>query len=180
MSLVESEIDPAVPPHLTFAMRIKETMLESIKYIMVLCAVLMLSHCTWNPTVSISASKIPVNAWRPGDIAVVKRPLIFDSMEETSWISNPPDKMYEHINKPISPYTYAGLIRPGDKLKVLRVEKDILPNSLGGTRPMALVLTGEQKGRVGQITVGNTLGIFASGEYFTTIDKDCFDVMHEN
>jgi|LakMenE18May11ns_1017448.scaffolds.fasta_scaffold9913318_2 hypothetical protein len=143
--------------------------MKHLKYLLIISKFLLLCQCAEGPTVNISNQKIPNKSFHTGDVVTVKRSLIYMAMDETAFIRPIPDNFNKaEIQKPISPYTFIGIIKPGDQMKIVKVTEDLLPNSVGGITTTALILDGELAGKEGIIRGFKKIDGFATPdpEYF--------------
>lgn len=139
---------------------------------------LILVCCAGEMSTSLTNHRIPQVAWRAGDVVRLKRPLLYVLMEENAYIDHPlPDFDISKGTKPYTPYDSAQMIEKGVSLKVVRVTKSSLPNSVGGTSVFASILDGALAGRRARISAGQTPLLYFKGEHFMVPDPEYFEII---
>ena len=63
------------------------------------------------------------------------------------------------------------MIKPGDKIKILKVTENTIPSSLGGKRTMALFMNGKLVGKEAKIDG------FEQMDGFEMLDPVCFNLL---
>ena len=141
----------------------------------------MLVYCAGEISSSISSSRIPQEAWRAGDEARLKQRLLYMQMEESAYIHNiRSDFDMARSKKPYTPYDSVEYIEKGVVLKIERITKSALPNSVGGTRVMARILNGPLSGKEAQIRAGDRPNLLSGGEYYMVPDPEYFEIISRN
>lgn len=149
----------------------------SVHAISVLC-IFALSQCVHDMSREISMSELPPSGWRPGDIARLKKDLIYMDQGDTAYIGSPPENYRpQDIIEPFPPYKIIAPIRKGERIMVARITKSLLPSSVGGTRTIVRILDGKLAGKEAKIDSGSAPDLYYKGQFYAVPDHSLYQLI---